>query len=272
MTVPTFELRRNKHAISEFGATISFFKPVGQATFARCFEVINRVAEEFDLPAPMNMQVFTFNLQSPQSAPETSTGYGRQRFSKNGEPEFSVFYDSDSVQVTLRDYSTWAEVLPKIMACMLPIVEVFRQEVPAIKAVGIRYTNEFRGGKNATAATVEVINPVSEWAPPIAKDTTDAWHSHVGRFEPISRACRRLVNVNMASALALMPDSTEPRHLVTVQIQVNMNYDIPGEQPLILDSEELATTVERVFNSAHDREKAVLAEVINPQYLRIMGA
>lgn len=142
-----YQLRREKHAIGEFIATLKFSAAVSAPTFAKIVPLLNEAAKELDLPAPMNVQVFNVAFGTPQMPPPPS-GTGFQRFAANGEIACSLWCDGDSISLTFRDYDRWKYILPKIVKTFSKIVPGYMAQVPAIHSFAVQYLNEFRGHKS----------------------------------------------------------------------------------------------------------------------------
>ena len=151
-----YGLRRQRHAIGEFTASISFFQPVSAATFAAVVATLKEVAAHLDLPAQMPIQVFQFTVgQVPAGAlppAGTPTGVGFQRFSKEGEIAESLMCDADSITYVLREYTVWEVVGPRITEAFEALAARYISEVPAIQSVRVQYLNEFRASAALGAA------------------------------------------------------------------------------------------------------------------------
>jgi hypothetical protein len=99
-----FELRRERHAIGEFTASLHFFQPVSAATFSEVKQRLREIAAELDLPSPVPVQVFEFTIGpqgTPSAGPSATSGntLGFQRFSKEGEVAESLSCDAGTITV-----------------------------------------------------------------------------------------------------------------------------------------------------------------------------
>lgn len=268
-----FELRRERHAIGEFTATIQLFQPVGAATFAEVVSRLKEVASEQALPAAVPIQVLQF--PAPASAPGMAslfppTGVGFQRFSPDGEVAASLVCDGDEIVWTLREYTEWEAVLPVLSSIFTTLFKVYAQEVPAIKSIKLQYLNEFLGKQSDYSLASEILRPSTAWVAPFVFNSQDFWHSHIGEYRRVSAIQRNLVNVNCDVAHA--SDGSSLRSYVKVLILAGCFFNITDESPLVLSVDNAEQMITKYFEEAHNLEKSVLKEVIADQYLVAMGA
>jgi uncharacterized protein (TIGR04255 family) len=270
-----FELRRERHAIGEFLASIQLFQPVGPNTFAAVVVKLRELAEHLELPAEMRfpqLQLSLANLAEGalQSIPSPAVGF--QRYAKDGEITASLACDSDSMTFVLRDYPTWPEVRPLVVDTFADIMEIFQQEIPAIQSIKVQYQNEFRPVDPLVRDTSELFRADSKWLAPFAHQSVEPWHCHIGQYLPVDENQRRLVNVNCNVAPFTVPTHETAEHRVKVLIVAGCYYNVPGGKPLILSRERLRQGLIDNFDVAHKLEKQTLREVISDRYLDAMGA
>src|SRR5262249_41374257 len=133
----SFEIRRERHAIGEFSATLRFFQPVTAEIFTRVKQAAEREAQRLGLPVPIKQQTFQFAF-GPTPAPLPLTqlpeGFGFHSFARDGEIETAILCEPDSTVLTLHDYDAWATVHPMIVETLGPIAEEYLAEVPAIRS------------------------------------------------------------------------------------------------------------------------------------------
>lgn len=266
-----FEQRRDRHAIGEFSAAVTFFQPVSANTMAKAVTELAAYARENNLPAPVNTQVFTFAVgqATPPSAQQVA---GWQRFSSAGEPEVTVTCDEVSIHFATRTYSSWAEIRPILSAYFARISQHYVSEVPAITGFQIRYLNEFRNVNAEFDPGTELFRAPNDCIIPNVARFRDAWHSHCGWFETVSQNRRRLVNVNVDCKVGTIPQVSHPVTTLGVSLLVSERYDVPNESPLVIPVGELEAHITEHLDDAHSREKAVLAELFADDYLKLMGA
>ncbi|WP_324806608.1 hypothetical protein SH584_09485 [Sphingomonas sp. LY29] len=272
-----FELRREHHAIGEFTASLNFFQPISAPTFAVVTSALKEVAQGLNLPASVPVPSFQFTVEmqgSPGVVPPQiqSNGVGFQRFSPEGEIAEFLSCSPSAITYVLRDYTVWEEVGAKVVEIFSRLAASYVKEVPAIESVRVQYQNEFRSLIGSPLSAAELFRADNGWVAPIACQSMEAWHSHVGVYIPHSEIERRLVNVNCDISPLQFPGEGVPRTLAKVLVFCGCFFNVPGKQPLILSGEELVSTLRTKFDEAHDLEKLVLGEVISDPYLRAIGA
>jgi uncharacterized protein (TIGR04255 family) len=271
-----FQLRRKNHAIGEFTASVHFFQPIGASTFASVSDVLRKISSDLDLPAPVPVQVLNLMVGPPGAsitpAPQMGGTLGFQRFSKEGEVEESIACDADSIIYVLRDYTVWEDVFPKLLGLMSELASQYIKEVPALQSIRLQYTNEFRGHSAKTKSAAELFLKNARWVAPLAYESNDAWHSHVGLYIPRNAEERYLVNVNCDIAPRKFPGEQKRRSVAKVQIMAGCFFNIPGRKPLIVSPKDITSALKRKFREAHTLEKGVLREIISEPYVMAMGA
>lgn len=270
----TFEQRREHHAIGEFTATVRFFKALSGNTFARAAAELAAYASAHKLPAPVTRQVISFQLdQTGATAPITTPQIaGWQRFAPTGEPDVTILCDDSSIQYVTRTYTSWIEIREVLADFFCQIGEIYTSEVPAVTSFQLQYLNEFRDTSESFNPGQELFRSENDWIIPNVSRFQDAWHSHCGSFEQLSEQHRRLINVNVDCRRQPFPGLAHPASLISLLILVAENFDVPGEQPLIVPPNLLRQQLLENFDSAHTREKAILSELLVDQYLEKMGA
>lgn len=271
-----FSLRRERHAIGEFTATLQFFNPISPAGFTNVLTALGEMAQRFKLPAqmPMNLLEVSFGQPFMINAPvgQNATFAGYQRFSEIGEVAESLRCDLVSINYTLRDYSTWDEIKPRLLAIFSELSAIYAAEVPAINSIRVQYVNEFMAKEAKTVSVSEIFREGTPWIAGFHLYSSDAWHCHVGNFIPKDEIQRNLVNVNCDISLATSVPDEAMRTYVKVLILAGCYYNIPEKSPLIIDLSTLEQTLSEVLEEAHDLEKKVLEEVISDDYLIAIGA
>jgi uncharacterized protein (TIGR04255 family) len=272
----SYELRRERHAIGEFLASVQLFQPIGAAAFADVVTQLREVAATLNLPAAMPVHV----LQPPGLEGLTTygppTGVGFQRFSANGEVAASILCDGDEIIFRLREYSIWEEVKPIIVDAFGRLLEQYIKEVPAVKIFKLQYLNEFLAKSDNVRSTAELFKSDNEWIAPFGVKSEEPWHCHVGRFIPVNENLRYLVNihcdVSTATQTALAEKIGQERNLAKVLVLAGCYYNVPGGKPLIVSKDKAREALEEHFEMAHSLEKNILRELISDSYLDAMGA
>lgn len=265
-----FELRRSpKHAIAEFTASIHLFQPINPDTFSRVIPRVQAAAQRLNLPAPMPVQMFNLTVgpTPPQAIPVTAVGF--QRFASNGEIECSLRATESEVVFALRDYERWATHLPILIETFSEVITPYLNEAPAIKGLGVGYTNEFRSKKPGLISSAEIFRAESKWLAPFRLDGDQAWHCHVGQFMPAAADCRFLVNINCDVRPVRFPQAPAVQTYVKVFLSVFRQYDVSG--PLLLRADQLKEALGPLLESTHSLEKKLLGEVVSDLYLDVLG-
>mgnify|MGYP000850985644 FL=1 len=265
-----FQLRRDAHAIGEFTATLAFARPVGAAAFAKVVERLKEASEKYNLPAQMNVQAFFIKVgNSPEPPPPGGMGF--QRFAENGEIACSLWCDSDSMALTIRDYDRWDNARSKVVEAFGHIAPAYMAEVPAVRAFQVQYLNEFASKDSAEQPAAEIFRPSSRWLSPYSYESLQPWHCHVGQFIPSDESSRFLVNINCDVAPQPFPPTEATRNYVKALILVSRQYDLHGVGPLVIEADKLQLILEQNFDAAHALEKTLLGELISDPYLDVMG-
>lgn len=268
-----FEQRRDKHAIGQFDASLFFFQPANASTFARAVSELEGYARENDLPAPINRQVFQFDLGQPESVQSFSPqSAGWQRYASTGEVETAVVLDENGIHFTCRNYSSWKEMLPRIVQFFVRVGTPILAEVPAITKFQINYQNQFRCVDLSGESGAEIFREKNGWVAPYIFRFQDAWHSNSGAFEGIEKQYRRLINVNCSCRKQKEVGQAEQFTYVDANLLVAECYDIPEESPLVIPQQLFKKVLLENFDNAHTREKEVLRELISDEYLALMKA
>ena len=269
-----YELRRERHAIGEFTATLQFFQAISAPTFADVARKLTALAESLNLPAPVPIQVMAaVGQQSSPGVTQTTTqmGMGFQRFAANGEVETSLICDGDEIAFTSRDYTTWEEMKPAVLRVFVDLSAPYVSEVPAIKSLRLQYTNEFLSIKPDVHRPTEIFKPKSQWIAPFAYSLDQAWHCHVGRYFPIDDNQRMLVNVNCNVAKVKRQETDDLHSYVSVVLLSGCFFNVAGGRPLIVTEEDTEHALDQLLEDAHVLEKKILAETISERYLAAMG-
>lgn len=271
-----FELRRTQHAIGEFTATLQFFNTISPVGFTSVLEALKHEADALNLPAAMPVNVFQIAIGQPFSMPpataQQSTGAKYQRFSSNGEAAESLMCDLASITYSLREYTTWDEVKPRLVGIMSSLASVYIREVPAIQSIRLQYLNEFKASSPDTTSSSEIFQDNSPWISGFHQKQNDAWHSHVGAFIAATDTQRSLVNVNCDVAPAQFPQQDGLYLSANVLILAGCYYNIIGKSPLIVEANDIKMVLNDKFEEAHKLEKDVLRDVISDRYLEAIGA
>lgn len=267
-----YDIRREKHAIGEFSAIINFAGPVSATTFSMVLAALKPVAENLELPAPINIQMVNIAFGGPagaQSQPISSAGF--QRFATTGEVACALVCDANSITFTLREYERWQNVLPVLTEQIASIAAAYASEVPAVRSFLLQYSNEFRANSTHVWNTDELFKQDSRWLAPIGKSSEQPWHCHVGALSEANGNFRSLVNVNFDVSPNIFVAGEAPRNYVRVLVLASNQYDLPTVGALVVRPDNIASEIERNFNLAHTLEKKVLNEIISDAYIAIMG-
>lgn len=268
-----FEMRRPRHAIGEFTATLKFYQGVGADTFSRVKLAAEKQAERLKLPVPIKQQTVQFSLGvAPQITQQAQEGIGYQSFARDGEIETAILCEPDSIVLTLHDYEKWQTVHPMIVETFSPIAEEYLSEVPAVRSISLQYLNEFRSREENEVSTGELFKSDTKWLASFGLMGKQPWHCHSGLFIPVTDRSRFLVHVNCDVATAQFAPHGTTHTLAKAFILVALNFDIPGEPPLTVAIDDARQAISEYMNQAHTLEKQLLAEVIADEYLEMMGA
>lgn len=265
-----FDLRRDRHAIGQFDASLTFAGNVSASQFTHVLEGLNDAAGALQLPAPMNVQVFNIAIGNP-SAPPLPDGKGFQRYSPNGEIEESLFCETNEIRYTLRDYVNWDTTRTRLSDAFSILLEKYKKFIPAISSIRIQYLNEFRAREGSTSSCGEIFRSDSKWIAPHLIQSDESWHCHTGQFISTDEDFRHLVNVNCDVAPAPWPPTDETRNFAKVLIMAANQYDIPGIGPLILKDFDPKSLLLQNLDQAHSLEKRILNELIADEYIALMG-
>jgi uncharacterized protein (TIGR04255 family) len=265
-----YRLRRERHAITEFVATVQLFQPVGQVVFTNVVSGLKTLAQQLNLPAPTPIIQFGFGqLVGAQMLP--TGGVGFQRFAADGEIAESLVCDGNSINYTLREYSSWIEVKPKILDVFATLLEIYAEEVPALSSLRLQYLNEFSADSGTTRSASELFKP-NKWVPSFALEMEDAWHSHIGAFLPAEGDLRYLINVNCDISNAQQPAVDLNTWVAKILVLSGCYYNIVGASPLVFEPGNIARDLDGVLEDSHNLEKFTLRQIIADPYLKAMGA
>ena len=268
-----FEQRRDNHAIGQFDASLFFFQSANPSTYAQAVSELGHYAKANDLPAPINRQIFQLDLGNPNALKSSSPQLaGWQRFASDGEIETAVALDNNAVHFTSRRYSTWQDMLPRIVDFFEKVGSSLLSEVPAVTKFQLNYQNQFRATSSKAFRASEVFRGGNGWIAPHVKNFPDNWHSNSGAFEDITQSFRRLINVNCSCTKQIELGRPEPLAYVDAHILVAQCYDVPNESPLVIPAHLFERILIENFDEAHSREKQVLHELISDDYLALMRA
>lgn len=267
-----YDIRRENHAIGEFSATIRFASAVGPTTFSRVLDALKPIAEQLELPAPVNFQTVKIAIGNPSGPPpETINGAGFQRFAKTGEVACALVCDADSITYTLREYERWRDVLSVLVEKLAPIAAIYASEVPAVRNFLLQYVNEFYAKAPHIQSSDELFKASSRWLAPLGLQNERPWHCHVGEFLDATDEYRNLVNVNFDVSPKVFAQGEVPRNYVRILILTANHYDLPSKGALVTNADTISGDIERNFNAAHSLEKRILNEIISDEYIAIMG-
>ncbi len=267
-----YDIRRESHAIGEFSATINFASAVSATTFAKVLAVLKPIADELELPAPVNIQTFNIAIGNPTvQPPQALNGAGFQRFAKTGEVACALVCDSDSITYTLREYDRWKDVISVLVEKISQLAAIYVSEVPAVRNFLLQYVNEFRATTPYIQSADELFRSGNRWLAPLALKNDRPWHCHVGEFLDAADDYRNLVNLNFDVSPQSAIQGEAPRNYVRVLILAANQYDLPSKGALVTNADAIAGEIQRNFNAAHALEKRILNEIISDDYIAIMG-
>jgi hypothetical protein len=260
---------RDRHAIAEFKATLTFAKQVGPKAFADATLAATALAKELRLLAPLNVQVISVG-GGPQAISAVG-GVGFQRIGEDGQPLLSLMVDNDSITFATRMYDRWSSVREQVRDVMSWLIPSFAPESPSIKSFSVQYINEFMAPIAVSVDPSEVLRRDCRWMPAFMYDEPMSRHCHVGMFIPDSEIRRFLFNSNVDVQEVTAQIDAEQFTLLRALILVAAHFDLPGTSGFFVDLDTVSNDIMVQFDDAHALEKRMLVELISDDYLAIMG-
>lgn len=273
-----FKPVKSKHSIEDFFLGIRFARQLSEGTHTRAIIEARRLASMHNLPAEnqqSNLLLAVDPVAGLQARQGGVTPFGTffQRFGASGAVEEEVRIERNLVGYRSGIYDRWSGVCDMLEKMILPLAEMYAEEVPLLDSAIVQYVDRFVTSDNGSVDWSELFCPSTQWVASGMIPTTTAWHSHCGRFEPPSdgQAARRLVNVNVDVGEPTMRPGAAPVHSLAILTLCTDHFARPGQAPIVLDRATFASDMRSRFDHLHDRAKEILREVLDAKYLERIG-
>lgn len=219
--------------------------------------------QEFKRAYPQVQQppLLMINVTDPQAAPKTGSEFGAVNFlrphpSMLGAASRAINVTRASCVAIVSDYSRWDQVWTETRRWLLKIASAITRTRP-ISLVGLQYTDVFQW--RADPATLHLNEVLLEGSDLLVRNvfkTKNLWHSHHGYFEDREEPMphQLLENVNVS-----VTDNNGRRSIQIVTVHR------AGLRAPIWNADELAGTLDRIMNDLHQRNKAVMGNVLTPE-------
>jgi uncharacterized protein (TIGR04255 family) len=243
-------------------------------TFQKVTEALKSIAEELDLPAVLPHQSFTVPFGLAPSTPpmvQPMAGLSYARYAKTGEIFKSIMCEPNSIKFSLRDYDGWNSTISELKDIFGRIIPAYIEESPAIQVISLVYANSFRANDPEEVVFNEIFREGSRFLPSFAFDSREAWHSHIGFFEPTKHGSRHLLNANADITLDGWPGEIIRGPSARLLILATEQFDLPGYPPLVIEKENFMGQIQDSLERIHALEKSVLRATLSDEYLALIG-
>ncbi len=254
---------KGTHAIQLASLSITFAEPVNDRPWRRIEKLLAKAAVEHGLTTRQSVKTIEMRIQ-PHSAPSvqepSDVGF---EFLRQITPEFAaekLQVRRDTLTYENWDYTRWAPMKRKAAALLKGAFGIYNESVE-IAGVTASYVDLFLAttadGDAADAGLI--IEPQSKSVAPGAFNPTKPWHTHSGWFEYPEPWCRRLRQVNVDVAEAMLPEGE--RRFVQIMTTVNDQFGQKGLEPMPVDEATWDRVLARLQN-CHAELKEMLTSTL----------
>ena len=266
----------DQHAIEACAMVVRLFQPLDPESMDRLREELFAIPSAADLPSKhaMTGATFFFGPQGVAAPPPPVTGgWLFQRFAPDGKVQAELRCEAQAITLTVREYDRWADLMAFAERTLFPALQLYMQTFPVLAAVLLQYEDKFWAADN-DVSTNALFRDDTQWVNISHKGSKDPWHSHFGMFVARDRPNNReLVNVNVNVLDMVIPSEQVERRAAAITVLVGDMYDIPQQEPLTFSSpEEGVEYARRSLSISHERQRKILNNVLQDDYLRAIGA
>ena len=258
------------HSIESCLVAVRLAQAVDPNLFTAIQAFAQKIAQENDLPGHQSMALPPFVAAMVPQPFVQGNAHVYQRFAPNGTIEAELRCEPQGIIFIVRKYDRWAQLRSVLDRTVLALLPMYLGALPAIQAVQLQYEDAFVSQGDDLVAG-RLFRPESRWINLYDRDTNQQWHSHFGIFLQESEEKRQLVNVNVNVNDNISPDRSLLQRKVSVMTLIGDMFDIPGQQPLILDPADAGAAVGAMLDQLHDQHKIILQETLTDEYLDAVG-
>ena len=271
-----FEPANSQHSIEDFFLGIRFARQLSEGTYTRVLIAARQLAAVENLPAENQQASFLLTLdpvagmQHGQTAP---FGTFFQRFNASGGVEEELRVERNFIGYRTSRYDRWSDITSKLETLLLPLAKVYVSEVPLLDSAFLQYVDRFTASGQTAVNWSELFRSPTPWVVSGMIPTLTGWHSHCGRFEPLSdtQGARRLVNVNVDVGEPLIRPGAPTTNSLAILTLCTDQFAKPGVAPKVIDSSMFPSDMRSRFDAMHDRAKEILKELLSDDYIVRIG-
>jgi uncharacterized protein (TIGR04255 family) len=258
------------HSIELAAASVNFSEPMTDVVWRR----VVRDAEAMCKAAGLTERNVTSGIQitiNPAGMPPQPTQIDAIVFVRPSTIELpggglqktvaeSLSIGRTSLTVQTYDYTRWHPFFGRLQLLLTPPL---RSALHAVSTANLRleYRDHFRFEGTGAPIAAELLRVGSELIAPHVFNNEKLWHSHTGFFEDAEGCDARLIQINVDANDASRIGDAAPFRLIAITTAVQNNLTISAEP--LENEEETAKLQLTMFNSMHDRSKAIFRELIS---------
>lgn len=260
---PRFEPIYPAHAIERCAVAFVFNEAIPEKLFAKVRNRADSILEKIQLlPQPQTGISIQIDPQRGLVTPRQVAGGPVQYI--NGDRTLNVAVNSNSLIWVSHAYVRWQPFVGQIEQFILPLLTMFEEAVSLVN-IQLDYLDRFFWtGSWENFSTDTLLKSDSDL---LSKQTLKAareWHSHIGWFDNITSASRRLTQVNIDVVGAARPGSTDISPSVGIYTMMqDQSLDVEN-QGFLASAASLEDPLARLERH-HTALKDLLSAVIVPR-------
>jgi uncharacterized protein (TIGR04255 family) len=231
-------------------------------------KAISGVAEvlKSELPNANELKRFSLNIDTvaeKQSGEVEISGLSLQRFQPDGTPAWELTVVRDSIVATCRAYSSWTAEKETAIKFIKAVLHLLERSDNLINGVILQITDRFIEAAPGSYNIENVFNKESLYLTKNVLTQGPLWHVFQGWFdEPndvIKGRCLNVLNI-----------STNVTREHVSNIEHSVQYQISEPKEAISYNQD-TSSLSSIFDDLHEKNKAVIKELLCREQLKAIG-
>ena len=251
------------HAIQMAYASIAFAQPVTAVIWNSVLNAAHEAAAAAELNVQVPIQSMSFQIgalsgQSPAAIQNAGFEFQRHQALNVVSEKFVV--QPDQIRFETYSYTRWVGFKAKLCSMFEAVLPAYFTGVN-ISQMSLEYTDIFYWSAGGDADCTDIIDRDSPLISVAALQPLGFWHSHSGWFDDKNEGRRRLSNVDITVADAILQN--QQRRAVNIRTHESMLF-LPGQDGQPIDGQPQMTDIFSQFDTHHYSLKNVLNDILTP--------
>jgi len=252
-----------KHSIEVAGFVAAFEKPFSKVAI----EALETLKKTLDSKYPVFSTTKTLKVHlegstfKQQPSSEVS-GVSLQQTKKDGRPAWTIRADNNNIIVSCFEYDKWKQTSSKALEDLFTVFSVVADDRNPLSLLALQVVDRFVGPSKNQYQLKQVFNTTSKFLTKQAASSGPLWHVHQGWFVEDKKFKGQFLNV-----LNLSTNDTPAGIISTIDHTIRYLLG-PEEQPAQKITQKF---METIFNTLHDYNKIIFADLLNAKQKRAVG-